>query len=160
LLTLSWLKQLGIGDKYIQQNEDDQELAFQRAFTLELMASLAFFVVFVALIPLYGLAYGHSEIVLPGILLATVVPLTALQTPIWIPYRNLAFVRQRTLLSIDPLIAFAVTVLLGALGFGYWCLVIGSLAGVLAGGVAAVISCPYPIRLRFARETLREYVSF
>ena len=35
--TLLWLRQVGIGDKYIQQDEDDQEVAFQKAFTLELM---------------------------------------------------------------------------------------------------------------------------
>jgi len=34
--TLVWLKQVGIGDKYVQQDEDDQEAAFQKAFTLEL----------------------------------------------------------------------------------------------------------------------------
>ena len=34
--TLLWLKQVGIGDKYVQQEDDDQELAFQQAFTLEL----------------------------------------------------------------------------------------------------------------------------
>ena len=34
--TLLWLKQVGIGDKYVQQDEADQELAFQKAFTLEL----------------------------------------------------------------------------------------------------------------------------
>jgi hypothetical protein len=36
LSTLVWFKQAGIGDKYIQQNEPDQESAFQQAFTLEL----------------------------------------------------------------------------------------------------------------------------
>ena len=35
--TLFWLKQVGIGDKYVQQDEPDQELAFQRAFSLEVV---------------------------------------------------------------------------------------------------------------------------
>src|SRR3954451_294398 len=35
--TLLWLKQAGVGDKYIQQDDDDQEEAFQRAFPLEAM---------------------------------------------------------------------------------------------------------------------------
>ena len=35
--TLLWLKQAGVGDKYVQQNDADQEAAFQRAFTLEAM---------------------------------------------------------------------------------------------------------------------------
>lgn len=160
LITLTWLKQLGIGDKYVQQKEADQELAFQKAFTLELGVSIAFFVLVVAVLPFYALAYGHPEILLPGILLALVVPISALQTPIWIPYRRLEFLRQRTLLSVDPLVAFAVTIVLGILGAGYWCLVIGSLAGVIAGSAVAVITCPYPIRLRYDRGTLKEYVSF
>jgi O-antigen/teichoic acid export membrane protein len=160
ILTLSWLKQLGIADKYVQQTEPDQELAFQKAFTLELMVSFAFFALVIAVLPLYAIAYGHAEIIGPGILLATVVPISALQTPIWIPYRRLEFVRQRTLLSVDPLVGFVVTVVLGALGAGYWCLVIGSVAGAVAGSAAAVATCPYPIRLRFDRGTLKEYVNF
>src|SRR5436305_15324566 len=56
LLTLSWLKQLGIADKYVQQNESDQEAAYQKAFTLELLASLAFFAVAVVALPVYAAA--------------------------------------------------------------------------------------------------------
>ncbi len=160
LLTLSWLKQLGIADKYVQQSEADQELAFQKAFTLELMVSLAFFVVVIALLPFYAIAYGHPEIIAPGILLATVVPISAFETPIWIPYRRLEFVRQRTLLAVDPLVAFAVTVVLGVLGAGYWCLVIGAVSGAVVGSIVSVVTCPYPIRLRFNRGTLSEYLSF
>src|SRR4051794_20914555 len=70
LITLSWLKQLGIADKYIQQDEPDQELAYQKAFTLEFLVSMAFFALIVVVLPIYGAAYGHSEIVLPGIVLA------------------------------------------------------------------------------------------
>src|SRR5919197_5348900 len=33
--TLLWLKQAGVSDKYVQQDDTDQEDAFQRAFTLE-----------------------------------------------------------------------------------------------------------------------------
>ena len=35
--TLLILKQVGIGEQFVQQDEDDQELEFQRAFTLELV---------------------------------------------------------------------------------------------------------------------------
>src|SRR5947209_8898785 len=34
MFSLTWIKSWGIGDKYIQQNERDQEAAFQKAFTL------------------------------------------------------------------------------------------------------------------------------
>ena len=70
LVTLAWLKQLGIGDKYIQQDEPDQELAFQKAFTLELIASLGFFVLVAAVVPFYAAAYGHPEIILGAIVCA------------------------------------------------------------------------------------------
>src|SRR3954453_20707586 len=102
LITLVWLKQVGIADKYIQQSEPDQEHAFQKAFTLEFGLSCAYFVVCCAVLPIYGLAYGQPDIVAPGMLLATSVILTALQTPAWIPYRRMEYARQRVLTSVDP----------------------------------------------------------
>src|SRR4051794_35213882 len=119
LITLSWLKDLGIADKYVQQNEPDQEAAFQKAFTMELLLSMGFFVLLCVAMPLYGLACGHAEIILPGIVLALSVPLTAFESPVWIPYRRMQFVRQRSLASIDPVVAFLVTMIAGALGAGY-----------------------------------------
>src|SRR3954449_1880171 len=96
LTTLAWLKQLGIGDKYIQQDEPDQEAAYQKAFTLEFLLALGFFVLLLVAMPIYGLAYGHAEIIVPGIVLAISVPISAFETPLWIAYRRMQFVRQRT----------------------------------------------------------------
>jgi O-antigen/teichoic acid export membrane protein len=160
VITLAWLKQIGIADKYVQQDEDDQEAAFQKAFTLELVYSALFFVVAALAFPVYGLIYDHPEIVVPGIVLAFSLLLTALEAPIWIAYRQMRFVRQRTLEAIDPVVAAAVTITLAALGFGYWSLVIGPVVGSLFGATAALITCPYPLRLRWERGTLREYFSF
>src|SRR5437868_12747425 len=81
LITLSWLKQLGIADKYVQQDEPDQELAYQKAFTLEFLISIAFFVLIVIVMPVYAVAYGHTEIILPGVLVAASVPISAFETP-------------------------------------------------------------------------------
>jgi O-antigen/teichoic acid export membrane protein len=53
-----------------------------------------------------------------------------------------------------------VTVVLGALGAGYWALVIGVVAGSVAGGLAATLSSPYKLRLRFDKGTLKEYAKF
>jgi PST family polysaccharide transporter len=160
LIALSFLKQIGIQDKYVQQTEEDQELAFQKAFSLELVVSLVFFVLVAAIFPLYGLAYGHSEIVIPGIVLALAIPLTAFETPFWIPYRRMQYMRQRKLSSVDPVTSFVVTVALAAAGTGYWSLVIGTVAGAAAGGVLGVITCPYRIRFRLDRATVRSYASF
>src|SRR5215208_6614527 len=66
LVTISWLKQVGVSDKYVQQDEEDQEAAFQRAFTLELVYTLGFTVVIAAAIPLYGLIYGRPSIIFPA----------------------------------------------------------------------------------------------
>ncbi|MEA2442590.1 MAG: lipopolysaccharide exporter [Thermoleophilaceae bacterium] len=160
LISLAWLKQVGIADKYIQQSEPNQEHAFQKAFTIELLLSIAFFVLLVVVLPIYGAVYDAPEIVLPGIVLALSVPIGAFETPVWIAYRRMQFVRQRTLTAIDPVVAVIVTIVLGALGTGYWCLVIGVLAGSTAGAVAATATSPYPLRLRFERGTVREYASF
>src|SRR3954454_24921646 len=111
LITLSWLKELGISDKYVQQSEPDQELAFQKAFTLELLVSLGFFAILVVALPIYGAAYGHPEIIVPGIVLALSVPISAFESPLWVPYRRMQFVRQRSLSAIDPVSAFVLTVL-------------------------------------------------
>jgi O-antigen/teichoic acid export membrane protein len=160
LLTLSWLKQVGVNDKYVQQDEPDQEAAFQKAFTLELGYSTLFYVAVVAVLPLYALLYGHSEIIAPGAVTALVLPLSAFETPIWVWYRRMRFVRQRSLEAIDPVVALTVTMALGASGFGYWSIVIGSVAGTLSGGIGAVVTSPYPLRLRYDRGTLREYFHF
>lgn len=160
LITLGWLKQVGIADKYIQQSDDDQERAYQKAFTLELAISVAFFLLVAALLPLYAVTYGESDLVVPGLLLATIVPISAFHTPIWIAARRMQFVKQRILIAIDPLVAFTVTIVLGALGYGYWALVIGAVSGAVLGAVAALVTCPYPMRLRFDRTTLNEYTKF
>src|SRR4051812_40686507 len=160
LITLVWLKQVGIADKYIQQSEPDQEHAFQKAFTLEFGLSCAYFVVCCAVLPIYGLAYGQPDIVAPGMLLATSVILTALQTPAWIPYRRLEYARQRALTSVDPVVSIVATIGLAAAGFGVWGLVAGAVIGSAAGAIVCVVTCPYRLRLRFERATLREYVSF
>jgi O-antigen/teichoic acid export membrane protein len=160
IMTLSWLKEIGVADKFIQQAEADQEAAYQKAFTLELLLSLAFFALVVVALPLYALAYGRSEIIVPGIVLAASVPLSAFESPVWIAYRRMQFVRQRVLASIDPVVTTVGTIVLGAVGAGYWALVGGVLIGTVSGGVAAVATCPYRIRLRFDRATTRQYASF
>ena len=66
VVTLSFLSELGIGDKYIQQGEVDQELAFDRAFTINMIVNLGFTVIMVAAVPLLAVIYGQSEIVAPG----------------------------------------------------------------------------------------------
>ena len=160
LTSLLWLRQVGIVDKFIQQDESDQELAFQKAFTLEAIVTGVFVVVMLAAIPLLGRLYGQAEIVAPGLVLAAAVPAIVLQAPLWIFLRQMQFLKQRALQSINPLVSLVVTIALAVTGFGYWSLVIGLVVGNWAAAAAAVIASPYRLRLRFDAATARRYVSF
>lgn len=161
VITLSWLKQIGINDKYIQQSDADQELAFQRAFTLELLYSTIFFALVAVALPVYAfLIYDQPDILVPGLVLCSILLIGAFQTPIWISYRSMRFVRQRLLEGVDPVLGAAVTIGLAIAGAGYWALVIGSVVGVAASALAAVITSPYRLRIRYDSGTLREYISF
>lgn len=160
LLTLTWLKQVGIVDKYVQQQEPDQELAFQKAFSMELMMSIGYFILAAAALPLFALAYGHEEIILPGLLLASSMIVHAFQAPWWIRYRRLDYMGQRRLTGIDPLVSASAMFTLGALGMGYWGLVLGSLLGTAVSALVCVATSPYRLRFRLDRATVRSYVSF
>jgi hypothetical protein len=70
LATLLFLVQIGIDDKYIQQDAPDQEEAFQLAFTLQCLVCGSFMVLILAGMPLYALAYGEWDILLPGYVFA------------------------------------------------------------------------------------------
>jgi O-antigen/teichoic acid export membrane protein len=159
-ITLGWLKQVGIGDKYIQQEEPDQELAFQRAFTLELGLSIVFGIFLAAMLPVYAVIYGHSEIIGPGLILCLAVIVAAFQTPIWISFRRMQFVRQRVLEGINPIVSLAVMAPLAVAGAGYWSIVAGLTAGTVASAGAAVATSPYRLALRFERAVLKEYTRF
>lgn len=158
--TLGLLKEGIIGDKFVQQDEDDQERAFQRALTLEAILNGALALIVAIALPLFALAYGESELLLPGLVLLIAIPAATLQSPLWIFYRRMQFLEQRRLQALDPIGAFVVTVGLAAAGAGYWSLVIGTVAGRIIGAVAAVRASPYRLGFVWERGPLREYVSF
>jgi hypothetical protein len=132
------IKSVAVADRYIQQTEADQELAFRRAFTLELIASFAAALCMAGLGGLLALAYGREELLAPALALALVLPGLALQAPVWVFYRRLDFLRQRILLAADPVVALVVTIPLAVAGLGYWSLVIGLVAGAWAAGALAL----------------------
>jgi len=160
LMTLLFIKSVGVMDKFIQQSDSDQEVAFQKAFTIELILTVAVVVLAVALFPVFAIAYGRWDIVFPGVLLSLAVVGKGLQAPTWIFYRQMRFVRQRTLEAINPVITFVVTIGLAAGGAGYWSLIIGALVGSWIGGIFALRACPYRIRFRLDRATAGEYFQF
>jgi O-antigen/teichoic acid export membrane protein len=160
LLSLITLKSVGVGDKYIQQDEPDQELAFQKAFTLELVSAGVLVCMMGALLPILALAYGQSEILAPGFVLMLVLPGLALQLPIWTFYRRMQFLKLRVFQAVDPVTGAAVTVALAVAGLGYWSAVVGVVVGTWAGALAAMAASPHRPALRYEHGTMREYVSF
>ena len=71
LITIAFLKQIGIADKFVQQREPDQEAAFQKAFSLELAYSSIFYVFAVVAIPFYAyVVYGQPDALLPALALS------------------------------------------------------------------------------------------
>ncbi len=158
--TLLWLKQVGIGDKYIQQDDEDQELAFQKAFTLEAIFTGIFMVLLAAALPVFAIIYNQWKLVPPGLVIVLLLPAGVLQAPLWIYARKMDFLRQRTLQSIDPVVGFVVAITMAALGAGYWALAAGVLAGGWSAAIAAVIVSPYKLRFRYDKGTLHSYASF
>jgi O-antigen/teichoic acid export membrane protein len=158
--TLVWLKQVGIGDKYIQQDEDDQEAAFQEAFTLELGFTAILVALLLVAIPVFVLLYDTPELIAPSLVVAASLLVAVFQAPLWIYYRRMNFLRQRVLQGIDPVVGFVVSVALAVMGAGYWAFVGGLVAGVAAASLASVLNSPFRLRLRYDPGTMRSYARF
>ena len=158
--TLVALGSVGVDDKYVQQDDPDQRRAFEIAFTLQMALGLVFVGVLLVGMPLFALLYGREEIIAPGLAIALGLPALALQMPLWAHYRRMDFARQRRLQAIEPVVALVLTVVLALAGLGVWALVIGALAGAYCTAIAAVLSSPYRLRLRWDRGALREYADF
>ncbi len=158
--TLGWLKQIGVSDRYVQQSDDDQELAFQRAFTLEILFSGAFFVLAAAVVALTAVLYGRPGLLAPGFALLLTIPAYILQSPLWVFYKRMEFLRQRRLEVLEPLVGFVVTVGLAIAGAGYWSLIVGMVAGAWVGALAILRVAPYRPAFRYESGTVRQYLSF
>lgn len=158
--TLFALGAVGVNDKYIQQDYEDQQRAFEIAFTLQAMLCGVFTLLALLAIPAFAALYDEPAILVPGLVLSFAFPLIALQTPVWVFYRRMRFLRQRVLQSFDPVISTVVTISLAVAGLGLWSLVIGSLAGALVAALVAVLNSPYRLRFRYEKGTIAEYASF
>lgn len=152
--------QFGANDKYVQQADENQEHAFQRAFTVELIFCAATIPVAAAVVGATALVTGKSAVIAPGLALLLLLPSAALQFPLAIFYRQLDFRRLRRLQAVEPIVAFIVTLALAVLGAGYWSFVAGAVAGSWAGSIVALRVSPYRLALRYQRGTLRTYVAF
>jgi O-antigen/teichoic acid export membrane protein len=160
VVTLIALKRVGIDEAYVQQEEEDQEAEFQRAFTLELALSAAFALIIAIAAPILTVVYDEPRL-LPLALALSYLPLAfALQAPLWIFFRRMDFIRQRSIQAVIPIVTFAVTIPLVAAGVGVWSLVIGALAGNVASVLLALRLSPYRLAIRWDRAAARRYFAF
>ena len=61
-MTVVALKRVGVDEAFVAQDEPEQALEFQRAFTLELAISACFALVLCALAPVVAVVYGDARI--------------------------------------------------------------------------------------------------
>ncbi len=159
-VTVAALRRVGIDEAFVQQREQDQELEFQQAFSLELAVGAAFSLVLIVLAPVVAAVYGDERL-LPLMLAVAYLPTAfALQAPSWIFFRSMDFVRVRALQALVPAVTFCVTVPLAAAGAGVWSLVIGPAVGNTVAVLAAFRICPYRLTLRFDAAARARYFRF
>jgi O-antigen/teichoic acid export membrane protein len=160
VMTLIALKRVGIDEAYVQQEEANQESEFQLAFTLELMLSLLFALLIAVSAPILAAVY-HDDRLLALTLAVSYLPIAfALQAPLWIFFRQMDFIRQRSLQAVVPIVTFVVTIPLVLVGVGVWSLVIGAFAGNVAAVVLAIRLSPYRLGIRYDRAATRRYFAF
>jgi O-antigen/teichoic acid export membrane protein len=159
-MTIVALKRVGIDEAFVQQSEEGQEEEFQRAFTLELALSAAFALAIAISAPIVAAAYDDDRLLALTFAVAYLPLAFALQSPTWIFFRRMDFIKQRLLQAIVPVVTFCITVPLAAAGVGVWALVIGPFVGNAAGCIAAIAVSPYKMKIRFDADARRRYFAF
>ena len=160
VITLIALKRVGIDEAFVQQDERDQEREFQLAFSLELALGAIFAVLIAIAAPVLAAVYDEPRLLPLTLALAYLPVAFALQAPLWIFFRRMDFLRQRSLQAVVPIVTFVVTVPLALADVGVWSIVIGAIAGNMASVALAIRLSPYRLALRFERAAARRYLQF
>lgn len=159
-MTVLMLGSVGVDDKYIQQDDHDQQRAFEIAFTLQwVLAGLLALLLLVG-IPAFAAIYGQPSIVAPGLVLIASLPALVFQMPLWVHYRRMDFLRQRKLQLLNSATLFVAMIALVLAGLQLWALVIAGLISSWVTAAFCVRSSPYRLRLRWERGAVREYRRF
>ncbi|HEU0018914.1 MAG TPA: oligosaccharide flippase family protein [Thermoleophilaceae bacterium] len=159
-MTIVQLRRIGIDEAFVQQEADDQEDEFRRAFGVELGVGLAGSLTIALLAPVVALVYGDEELLWLTLAVAYLPLAFSLQAPQWVFFRRMDFLRVRLLQFAIPLVTFAVTVPLAVATDSVWALVVGPLCGNAVAVVAGVAISPYPLRPIFDRAAARRYLRF
>ena len=157
--TLGWLKQIGVSDRYVQQSDADQELAFQRAFTLEILFSGASSSWRLPSCP-DGRPLRPARLLAPGFALLLTIPAVHPPVAALDLLQADGVPAPAPLEVLEPLVGFVVTVGLAIAGAGYWSLIVGMVAGAWVGALAILRVAPYRLAFRYESGTVRQYLSF
>ena len=158
--TLIALKRVGIDEAYVQQDEANQELEFHLAFTLELVLGILFAVLLLIAAPILVAVYDEGELLWLTLAVSYLPIAFALQAPLWVFFRRMDFIRQRSLQAIVPVVSFLVTVPMVIAGVGVWALVIGPLVANVVACFFAIRLSPYKLRVRWDRTAAKRYFAF
>lgn len=159
-MTIVQLRRIGIDEAFVQQEAEDQEAEFSRAFGVELGVGAIAALAIAALAPLVAVVYGEGELLWLTLAVAYLPLAFSLQAPQWVFFRRMDFLRLRALQFSIPAVTFAVTVPLAAVTDSVWALVIGPLCGNAVAVVAGVALSPYRLRPVFSRAAAARYLRF
>ena len=160
-MTIVQLRRVGIDEAFVQQAGDaDEEVEFQRAFTVELALGLVAALLIAALAPVLAVAYDDDRLLALTLAVAYLPVGFALQAPQWIFFRRMDYLRLRVLQAIVPLGTVAVATPLLLAGVGVWALVIGPFVRQRGRRGRRLAASPYPLRLRLDRAATRRYLRF
>ena len=159
-VTIVALRRVGTDEAFVRHQAEDEQLEFQRAFTVELGLGLVAALLIAAAAPILAALYDDDQLLALTLAVAYLPIGFALQAPQWIFFRRMDYVRLRTLQAIVPLGTVLVATPLLLAGVGVWALVIGPFAGNALAVIAALRASPYPLALRPDREATHRYLRF
>jgi len=159
-MTIVALRRVGIDEAFVQQEAEDEEAEFQRAFGVELGVGLVASLVIALLAPVLAAIYGDDRLLALTLGVAYLPVAFSLQAPQWIFFRRMDFLALRLLQAIVPLVTVLVSVPLLLAGVGVWALVIGPFCAHAVAVLAAARVSPYRLRPRFERAAARRYLHF
>jgi O-antigen/teichoic acid export membrane protein len=152
--------QLGLNVALVRMKEIRPEHSSSVFVVNLVMGVIAFFTLYVAS-PFVGRWFSSGDV-------AAVLPVAALvflispfgAVPAAMLTRNLEYRKSTAIGLLDLTAGSVLTLLLAYLGFGYWSLVCGALAGTALSTAAKLYASPWKISFRFSRRAFQDTIGF
>jgi len=159
-VSVDFISDFGIGDRLVQQDDEDLRSSYDCAATLHFIAAVGLCLAVLGMAPLLARIYGQP-VLLPLIMALSYSAFGGfLRLPLWLLYRDLDFFRQRLWIFLGRVAGFIVTVAMALAGQGVWSLAMGGLAALLVTGVPAWWLCRFRPRWRLDLAEVRSLAGF